>query len=397
MHIVIFTHPAFTGAHSISKYSQMIAEGMRQRGHYVEVCTANPYLYRLPFPVGLKKWLGYIDQFVVFPMSFIKQLKKYPKNTLFVFADQALGPWVPLVTDRPHLIHCHDFLAQRSALGEIPENKVGLTGKVYQTLIRRGYSKGKNFICISQKTQTDLHRFLGGVPPLSRVVYNGLNQDFKPGNVEMARKKLEIGLSLDLKDGYILHVGGDQFYKNRKGVLQIYNAWRELTKRKLHLIMIGPHPSDNLRKLQGSGIFSEQIHFLANVSDELLKIVYQGARVLLFPSLEEGFGWPIAEAMASGCPVITTNKAPMTEVGGRDCIYIPRYPESEGSEEKWAIDCAGTLDHILKLSEEARQELIETGIENALRFNPKDTLERIEKIYRDVLEGEKVGAFKTKF
>jgi glycosyltransferase involved in cell wall biosynthesis len=389
MNIVIFTHPDFTGAHSISKYSKMIAEGMQQRGHFVEVRTAIPYLYRLPFPKGLKKWLGYIDQFFIFPLVFKKQLKKYPKNTLFIFADQALGPWVPLVSDRPHVIHCHDFLAQRSALGEIPQNKVGITGKVYQSLIRRGYRNGKYFISISQKTQTDLHRFLGGTPPLSKVIYNGLNQDFKPSNVEVARKKLEVELSLNLKDGYILHVGGNQFYKNRKGVLQIYNAWRESNKRKLHLIMIGPYPTNNLKRLQDNSKFSEEIHFYTNISDELLKVVYQGARVFLFPSLEEGFGWPIAEAMASGCPVITTDKAPMNEVGGRNCIYIPRYPESKASEEKWARDSAGTLDHTLKLSEEARQELIETGIENAMRFNPKDALEGIEIIYKEVLEGKK--------
>ena len=127
---------------------------------------------------------------------------------------------MPLVKDFPHVIHCHDFLAQRSALDEIPENKLGWTGKTYQRFIQKGYLQGKYFISISKKTKHDLHRFLGAEPLKSEMVYNGLNQEFIRVNSNEARIWISKNTGINLDDGYILHVGGNQFYKNRMGVLK---------------------------------------------------------------------------------------------------------------------------------------------------------------------------------
>jgi len=125
MHIVLFTHPQFISSNSMPKYATMIAEGMRARGHSVDIWTAREKMFKLPFPGRFKKWLGYIDQFVFFPSEVKKNTKKCSEDTLFVFADHALGPWIPLVSKRPHAVHCHDFMAQRSAVGNIIENKTG--------------------------------------------------------------------------------------------------------------------------------------------------------------------------------------------------------------------------------------------------------------------------------
>lgn len=383
MKIVIFTHPPFHVSQSMPRFAKMLGNGMESRGHEVEFWTAEKFFYRVISPFKIKKWLGYIDQFLIFPLQVKIRLRKYGPETLFVFADQALGPWMPLVAKRRHIVHCHDFLAQRSALGEIPENKVGVSGKIYQMYIRRGYRKGRNFISISQKTQSDLHRFLNTTPQLSEVVYNGLNQNFHPACVIESRKQLGMEFQMDLASGYILHVGGNQFYKNRKGVIKIYNAWREMNDEKLPLLLIGFSPTEELRGLKNSSAFASDIYFLTNVTDQFLQVSYQGASVLLYPSLEEGFGWPIAEAMASGCPVVTTNRNPMKEVGGEDCYYIPRY--SDMDEKEWTKECAGTLKQILELPQENRQKLIQAGIKNAKRFATQKALNRIESLYKSVL------------
>ena len=178
MNIVFFTHPDFLGHVSMPRFSRMMEEGMKKRGHKTEVWTPKPRFFKLPVPKAVKKWLGYIDQYVIFPMETRRRLKKWPKNTLFVFTDNALGPWVPLVTHLPHVMHCHDFMAQESALGLVPENPTGWTGKQYQKLIFKGYSKCKNFISGSLNTQNLLHRFLPSKPTRSVLVYNGLNQSF---------------------------------------------------------------------------------------------------------------------------------------------------------------------------------------------------------------------------
>lgn len=385
MNIIFFTHPEFTHSLSISKYANMLALGMRKRNHRVEIWTAKAFFNKIPNSAFFKKWLGYIDRFIIFPLIVKRRLMQCSEETLFVFTDQALGPWIPLVANRPHVIHCHDFLALRVALDEFPENKLAISGKVYQKLIRKGYQKGDNFISISQKTQTDLHRFLNFNPQISEVVYNGLNQDFKTGNTDLARIKLTKLLKLDLKEGYILHIGGNQFYKNRIGVLRIYMHWRTITNKETPLLMIGSNPTPEMEKLLGSSEFSRDIHFISNISDKVLQVIYQGATALLFPSLDEGFGWPIAEAMASGCPVITTDKAPMNEVGGRSCFYLPPY-ENEQVAEEWAGKCAFVLDEMVRLSAEAREKLVLSGIANSNRFNTENSLWKIESIYSKVMQ-----------
>lgn len=386
MHIIIFTHPEFLGSKSMPKYTNLLLKGMERRGHIVQIFTAKAVFYSLPFPVSFRKWLGYIDQYILFPFELLFKLRKVPGKSLFVFADQALGPWIPLVVKRPHVIHCHDFLAQRSALGELPENRIGISGKIYQAIIRNGYRKGKNFISISRKTQNDLHFFLEKAPHVSEVVYNGLNQQFQTGCIRNARRQLITELNLDVKSGFILHVGGNQFYKNRKGVIALYSAWRKIACAPLPLVMIGAAPSRDLLELKGKSEFAADIHFRVNISDELLQVAYRGATMLLFPSLEEGFGWPIAEAMACGCPVITTNKAPMNEVGGESCFYISPCPQSGECIERWKEECADVIERVCCLTATERQEKIDSGVVNVQRFDTQKSLDLIEAIYEQVLK-----------
>ena len=384
MHIIFFVHPEFLGSQSMPRYARMLVEGMRKRKHEVEIWTAKSFLHKIPAPLYLKKWLGYIDQFILFPIQVKTKLLKCSQDTLFVFADQALGPWMPLVSKRPFVVHCHDFMAQKSAFGESPGNELQLTGKLYQKLIRNGYRRGKNFISVSKRTRKDLHEFLGNKPEISRVIYNGLNQDFKPGNVPEVRARLEKRYKIDISKGYILHVGGNKFYKNRGGVVRIYNAWREFSKSNLPLILIGSQPYKELIELVENSRFRNSIHFLTNISDEDLKLWYQGAFLFLFPSLEEGFGWPIAEAMASGCPVVTTGEAPMNEVGGKHGTYIPRMPEDQDLVDSWAEDSAKILNELAELPSEKRKQIIDSGIEHAKQFDPEIAIENIEAIYKEV-------------
>ena len=179
----------------------MLAAGMEQKGHEVEVWSPKPFFHGIASNQSLKKWMGYIDQYLLFPFNIKSKIKATPANTLFVFTDHALGPWVPLVSNRHHVIHCHDFLAQRSALGEIPENKTGWTGKRYQKFIRDGFGRGKHFISISKQTEQELQRFLPIAPLSSNVVYNGLNQRFEIMDKSNARAKLAKQTGLDLSNG----------------------------------------------------------------------------------------------------------------------------------------------------------------------------------------------------
>jgi glycosyltransferase involved in cell wall biosynthesis len=385
VNLIFFTHPDFESHQSMPRFAGMLANGMKQRGHTVEIWSPLPKFYKLPGSTSTKKWLGYIDQFILFPIAVKRRLKKVSVNSLFVFTDHALGPWIPLVADLPHVIHCHDFLAQQSALGEIPENPTKMSGRVYQRMIHRGYSVGKNFISVSLNTKAMLHKFLKALPERSEVVYNGLNQSFRPSEVSSARDTVGKALNLDLNRGYILHVGGNQWYKNREGVVKVYNAWRTRQGKILPLLLVGEVPNRGLEEIVAKSPYKSDIYCLTSVNDKILRDAYAGASVFVFPSKAEGFGWPIAEAMASGCPVVTTNEAPMTEVAGDAGFLIPREPSDKSRVDAWASTAAEKLDEVVRLSDQERAKAVATGLHNAKRFDTNAALDRIEEIYKNIL------------
>ena len=369
------------------RFARMLADGMAKRGHTVDIWAPKAKYFKLSTHPFIQKWLGYIDQYIIFPGEIRRKVKHCPSDTIFVFTDQALGPWVPSLARFPHVIHCHDFMALHSAMGKLPENPTSWTGRQYQQLIRRGFSKGKHFISVSHKTREDLHLALIKPPLSSDVVYNGFNQAFVRRDAAIARELFGKRIKMDLSSGFILHVGGNYWYKNRGGVIEIYSAWRAGGGSGIPLLMVGDAPNKELLMKHGASAYASDIHWLSGVEDEFVRLAYAGASLFLFPSFGEGFGWPIAEAMASGCPVITTGEAPMTEVAGDNALLIRRRPLSQIDAEAWAIEGASLIDKILALSVSEREAVIQKGINNAKRFDTALALDEIEKIYLKILSG----------
>jgi glycosyltransferase involved in cell wall biosynthesis len=386
MRIVLFTHPPNLGSVSMPKFAGMLSTGMQARGHIVETWTPAAVFRKLPSPRSVKKWLGYLDQFVVFPNACRARLGRTSPDTLFVFADQALGPWVPLVCKRAHVLHCHDFIAQNAALSPDRSFRPRLTGRVYQNWIRRGYGKARNFISVSEATRQDLHQMLPYAPQLSEVVYNGLNGDFSPGSRPDARRAMSKACGRDLHSGYLLHVGGNQPYKNRAGVVAIYNAWRKSPGNDLPLVLVGRQPNRPLAEAVRRSSYSRDIIILTDVNEELLVEAYRGACLLLFPSLAEGFGWPIAEAMACGTPVLTTDQPPMTEVGGEAAFYGPCLRDTSMTGiERWAEQWAVVVERVIGLDTSTAKHSAQRGLDQVERFQPEVSLNAIERIYKRIL------------
>ena len=188
------------------------------------------------------------------------------------------------------------------------------------------------------------------------MVYNGLNQQFSPQDPYASKDQLGKRLGLNLTQGYLLHVGGNHWYKNRTGIIKIYLAWRASTTERIPLLIIGDDPTDELVNTYSSSPFKSDIHWRSGIEDQFVRLAYSGASAFLFPSFAEGFGWPIAEAMASGCPVITTDEPPMTEVAGGAGFLIPRLPNDKEKATHWAIAAAevvGKENFLQTLKEEA--------------------------------------------
>lgn len=388
MKIVIFKHPAFLEFKSMERYADWLSQGLQDRGHKVVLLEPASFFSKLASSGTLRKWLGYLDQYILFPLQVSKKIQHMDKETLFVFSDHALGPWVPLVLNREHIIHCHDFLAQRSALGEIEENATSWSGKIYQKYIRRGYAQGRNFICISEKTKTDLITILPANQKKNiQVIYNGVNPRFKPFDSTESRATVGREINADLGEGYFLHVGGNMWYKNRIGVIRSYIAWRQRYQpnTSIPLLMVGQEPTEDLLHLKDSTAYGKQIYFLSAISDEKLPAIYAGSIGFVFPSLAEGFGWPIAEAMASGCPVITTDEAPMNEVAGDAAFYVARQPLDKVGHEKWLVSASDQMQHLVTMSEEERQKVKTRSLKQAGKFKSHEALDKIEAAYLQLL------------
>jgi glycosyltransferase involved in cell wall biosynthesis len=165
-------------------------------------------------------------------------------------------------------------------------------------------------------------------------------------------------------------VGGGQWYKNRLGAIQIFAELRKRAEfRDAQFVMAGADFHDEMWDwIESCGVTGAVIE-AGRISDDVLDSLYHGALALLFPSLEEGFGWPILEAQACQCLVITTNRPPMTEIAGGGAILID--PEDvEGAAvviaEQWL----------------RREELIARASRNFANFSP----ERMARAYCEAYE-----------
>ena len=249
-------------------------------------------------------------------------------------------------------------------------------------------------ISVSSKTQSDLHSFLGRTPRESTIVHNGLNYPFKPVLAQTARDTLEkVGLQVP-QDGFLMHIGGNQWYKNRRGVLEIYLAYARMQVQPIPLWMIGQSPTSELIEFCATMQVGE-IKFVTNLNSEEVQATYSLAQALIFPSLAEGFGWPIVEAMACGCLVLTTAEEPMLEVGGSAAFYLNAFVDS-GSSQRWADDSAVVLSRLLAMPQAEKERIRMLGFRHAQRFSTSDVLDKYEATYLAALNGF-AGVAKTKW
>jgi glycosyltransferase involved in cell wall biosynthesis len=187
-------------------------------------------------------------------------------------------------------------------------------------------------------------------------------------------------MGLSESDAYFLHVGGNQWYKNRLGVLRIYAQLIMMPEfATARLVMAGKPWTDAMRDFVHHGRLGDRVIEAVDVSNRQLQSLYCNAIALLFPSLEEGFGWPIVEAQACGCPVITNGRQPMLEVAGDAAIFIDPDEPAAAAE---AI--AARLAH--------RDQLCAAGFRNLDRFDEKAIVDQYIACYESILATGAVSA-----
>ncbi len=243
-----------------------------------------------------------------------------------------------------------------------------LLEKYWRRILYSGLKKADHIISISQATKDDLIRIYRINPDRITPIMLGVSPEFHPRDKKECRHKL----NLSVKDKIILHVGTPA---PRKNFITVLKAFKQINKSLQNVILlkvgrISKNESDYILRNDLSG----KIIVRDNIKGKELPLYYAVADILAFPSLYEGFGLPVLEAMASGCPVITSNTSSLPEVVGDAGIMID--PANQVSLK----------DRMMELLENSQlsEELAQKGLLRAQRFTWENTAENTLAVYKRI-------------
>ncbi len=350
----------------------MMLDGLTAAGIQAEVIRPQPFFGRFRFAgrfVG--KWLAYLDKFVLFRRALARKLRERP--ALVHICDHSNAMYSKAVRELPVVITCHDLLAVRGALGEATDCPASATGRILQRWIVRGLESAAAVACVSRATLGDAERLVrrtDGRPALELITL-GLSYPYRVLSPAETRGRLAQISSLKSETPFVLHVGSNLRRKNREGVLRIFAKCKD--KWNGSLVFAGDPLSDSLRSLGHELGVTDRIVEIPNANSEILEALYNRAVALLFPSTFEGFGWPIAEAHACGCPVLCIDREPMVEVAGEAALARPVEDEA---------GFAGDLLSLTNPDERARWSA--KALENARRFSTARMISEYVALYRSL-------------
>lgn len=373
---------------SMLRFAALILRGLHDKGIEAELLAPKPFFGRIKRSGrGLGKWLGYLDKFILFPFFLrrkISAIRAAHALPVVHICDHSNAMYARFLTDVPHLITVHDLLAVRCAHGEFAQNPTGWSGRILQAMILSGLKKCCFAVADSTASRDDFLRLTGRESEKVPVVPPALNYPYGQ------REKAEVVRMLDslfrrqqaqCPERFFFHVGGGDWYKNRPGILRAFHQYRQQSSdTQVSLVMAGALPDLNLKLLCTELGLESRVVWLGRVDNEELAALYNAAEALLFPSLAEGFGWPLLEAQACGCPVIASNRAPLTEVAGDGAIYVnPEKPD----------EIAATLLAMKTMPFNERDALRKRGFENVKRFTDKQMMDSYLEAYGQALQRAK--------
>ena len=222
-------------------------------------------------------------------------------------------------------------------------------------------SECAKIIAVSENTKTDIIEFLKIPPEKIVVIYEAASKIFQPKSRQEQEK---IKNKFGVKKNYILTVATKGA---RKNLARLFETFGQLRKDfDLNLVVVGDIEVSNGRDFIVTG-------FLA---DEDLAVLYSGSKVFVYPSLYEGFGLPVVEAMACGTPVVCSNISSLPEVGGKAAVYVN--PTNTG-------DIQRGIKMVLNLPGEEYLALKKKSLEQAREFSWEKTAQQTLKLYQEVV------------
>ncbi|MEO8218406.1 MAG: glycosyltransferase family 1 protein [Acidobacteriota bacterium] len=258
-------------------------------------------------------------------------------------------------TETPAIVTIHDLIHLNQPRRNVMERPYA------RWMMARAVGSSRAVLTVSAAVKDQLVDRFPEAAGKTVVTPNGVNPRFTSN---VSNDDASILARLDLREGpYLLFVGNDKPHKNLQGLLQAFAIVR-FTHPEIQLVVAGsqPRPARDQAAVTCTGF----------VSDEELHALYRGALMLVQPSLEEGFGLPVLEAMASGVPCAVSKIAALVEVGGEAvAVFDARSPQS----------IATTIIAVLR-DRSRREVMIDRGRERAKSFTWKTCAEKTLAVYR---------------
>jgi len=269
-----------------------------------------------------------------------------------------------LFLNSPFIVTAHDVV--RLCFGFAKET---VSERILLKLDIHYIKRASHIITVSQNTKQDLMEYLKIPENRISVIYNGIDHSiFKPYDVKI------------LDNPYILYVGSE---RPRKNLGRLFEAFAKVKSElpELKLVKAGAvgrskeYRRNVMRKLDSLGI-TQDVIFVEHTSGLDLAHYYSSASLLAYPTLYEGFGLPPLEAMACGCPVVTSDTSSLPEVVGKAGIMVDPYD----------IDGLAQAMKQVLTDDKLRDDMVRKGLEQAKRFSWEETARKTQEVYDKVAE-----------
>lgn len=278
---------------------------------------------------------------------------------------------LPLATPSRVVVTIHDII--HLLYPQFLPNRIALF--YAQRMMRRSLARADRVIAVSENTRTDLMEYFDLDGTDIEVIYNGVDESFRQ---KLSEEDLERWLrQLGLRRPYLLFVGNPKPHKNLDRVIRAYARAHELADFDAPLVCVGDRTAAQFKLRQRAeqlGV-GDKVRLLGHVAQEALPALYQGATLFLYPTLYEGFGLPVVEAMASGTPVLTSNTSALKEIAGGHAHLVDPL-----DTERMARAIARLIT-----DDAYRASLAEKGLARSRDFRWSGTAERTRDLYLEVL------------
>ncbi|WP_246859468.1 glycosyltransferase family 1 protein [Spirosoma sp. KCTC 42546] len=349
----------------MSRFAEMLQTGFQNSGYESEIWRPTSFLSIKAKSTlsGIGKWLGYIDKWILFPLllrwRILNQGLNNP-NVFFHICDHSNSPYLRHLPSGQTSITCHDVLAIRGALGHADAYcPPSSTGKFLQNWILTNLIRAEKIASVSALTLSQLNELAeirSTQPKNWQVIHNGFNANFYPmSRIERNEILSKIGLKPD--ELFLLHVGSNLTRKNRKLLIDMVLALGDNWSGRI--CYAGHALDDDLKQYANSVGLNDRIISIVKPDHTTLIALYSACQSFIFPSLSEGFGWPVIEAQACGAPVIASNIEPLPEVSGETAFHADPFNPQEFAKAFLLLEDTVTKDNLIK-----------QGYENCRRYEP---------------------------